>query len=238
MVLDALRGYVQIATGLTEVTRKRATAAAKALVTQGNLDEVVPESVREQVTAVADELLAQTRANRDLLRTLVRGEVERVVGQLGLVPSEELDRAARRADRLAERVQELEEQIAATSPVPAAAAAAKPSTPRTPGRTSGTRPVTTRKAATRKTSQKASSRRASQQPAAPAAQAAAPSKPAATSKPAAPAAARKAVPAAKKSPVKKAATRKAAGPRPAARTAPTTRAPQPDPPTSPPDGER
>lgn len=133
MVLDALRGYVQIATGLTEVTRKRAAAAAKALVNQGNLDEVVPESVREQVSAVADEVVAQARANGDLVRTIVRGEVERVVAQLGLVPSDELDRAARRAERLAERVQELEEQIAASSPV-RAAATPTPAAPKAPAR--------------------------------------------------------------------------------------------------------
>ena len=34
MVLDGLRAYLQLATGLTEVTRERATAAAKALIAQ------------------------------------------------------------------------------------------------------------------------------------------------------------------------------------------------------------
>ncbi len=35
MVLDGLRGYLQLANGLTDVTRERARAAAKALVAQG-----------------------------------------------------------------------------------------------------------------------------------------------------------------------------------------------------------
>ena len=35
MVLDGLRGYLQLANGLTDVTRERALAAAKAVATQG-----------------------------------------------------------------------------------------------------------------------------------------------------------------------------------------------------------
>ena len=35
MVLDGLRGYLQLASGLTDVTRERALAAARAVATQG-----------------------------------------------------------------------------------------------------------------------------------------------------------------------------------------------------------
>ena len=40
MVLDALRGYVQLASGLTEVTKQKAQAAAKALLQQTGADSL------------------------------------------------------------------------------------------------------------------------------------------------------------------------------------------------------
>ena len=90
MVLDGLRGYLQLATGLTDVTRERALAAAKALVAQGEagVGAVVPASVRTQVSALADDLVATSKANRDLLVSLVRVEVERSVARLGLTPGQ------------------------------------------------------------------------------------------------------------------------------------------------------
>ena len=91
MVLDGLRGYLQLATGLTDVTRERALAAAKALAAQGeaSVGVVVPESVRTQVSALADDLVATSKANRDLLVSLVRVEVERSVARLGLTPGQQ-----------------------------------------------------------------------------------------------------------------------------------------------------
>lgn len=109
MVLDGLRGYLQLASGLTDVTRERARATAKNLLAQGEagVGAVLPENVR----TVTDDLIATSRANRDLLLTLVRGEVERSVSRLGLVSAAELDAAVRRARRLEERVVTLETQL-------------------------------------------------------------------------------------------------------------------------------
>ncbi|MGH8969252.1 MAG: phasin family protein, partial [Actinomycetes bacterium] len=69
MVLDGLRGYLQLANGLTDVTRERARAAARTLLSQGEagVDAVVPQPMREQVGSLADDLIATSRANRDLL---------------------------------------------------------------------------------------------------------------------------------------------------------------------------
>jgi polyhydroxyalkanoate synthesis regulator phasin len=126
MVLDGLRGYLQLATGLTEVTRERARAAARSLVAQGGagVDAVVPAPVKSQVTTLTEDLLATSKANRDLLVHLVRGEVERSVARLGLVSRADLDAERRRADRLAARVRELE----TTVPPAARATTAKKST--------------------------------------------------------------------------------------------------------------
>jgi polyhydroxyalkanoate synthesis regulator phasin len=113
MVLDGVRGYLQLANGLTEVTRERARATARALVAQGEagVEAVVPQPLRAQVSAVTEDLLATSKANRDLLVNLVRAEVERSVARLGLVSAQELDAAARRAHGLERRVAELEDEL-------------------------------------------------------------------------------------------------------------------------------
>ena len=113
MVLDGLRGYIQLASGLTDVTRERALAAAKSLLAQGEagVGVVVPTPVRIQVGALTDDLLATSRANRDLLINLVRAEVERSVARLGLVSQQELAAATRRSQSLERRVEELEDEL-------------------------------------------------------------------------------------------------------------------------------
>jgi polyhydroxyalkanoate synthesis regulator phasin len=109
MVLDGLRGYIQLASGLTDVTRERARAAARALVAQGGA--VVPTSVQAQVSTLTEDLMATSKANRYLLVNLVRGEVERSVARMGLVSTKEMDAAERRATKLERRVAELEEEL-------------------------------------------------------------------------------------------------------------------------------
>ena len=131
MVLDGLRGYLQLASGLTDVTRERARAAARSLVAQG--EAVVPDGVRAQVSALTDDLLATSRANRDLLVHLVRGEVERSVARLGLVSAQDLAAATRRVERLERRVTDLEAQVVGPAPT------RRTPTSRTTSRTSSTK---------------------------------------------------------------------------------------------------
>lgn len=80
---DALRGYLSMANGLTEVPRRRAAAAAKALLAQG-------EATAEQVSQLTDELLATSRSNREALSNLIRYEVDRTLDQMGLVTADKL----------------------------------------------------------------------------------------------------------------------------------------------------
>ncbi|HEX6935355.1 MAG TPA: polyhydroxyalkanoate synthesis protein PhaF [Actinomycetes bacterium] len=113
MVLEGLRGYIQLANGLTDVTRERARAAAKALLAQGEagVDAVVPQPLRAQVGALTDDLLATSKANRNLLVNLVRAEVERTVARMGLVSAQELRSETRRSRSLERRVEELEQDL-------------------------------------------------------------------------------------------------------------------------------
>ena len=139
MVLEGLRGYLQIASGLTDVTRQRATGVAQSLLSQGaglgaGLPGGLPSvgDLREQVAGVAEDLLATSKANREMLLGLVRGEVERQVTKLGLVSASELEAATKRAQRLEVRVHDLERRMAgqpeaAVAP-PASGAPAQPTT--------------------------------------------------------------------------------------------------------------
>ena len=86
-MFEGLRSYLQLASGLTEVSRQRAMAVARSLISQSGagVEQVLPNQVLDQVATLADDLVATSRANRDLLLTLVRTEVERSVSLLGLV---------------------------------------------------------------------------------------------------------------------------------------------------------
>lgn len=94
---DALKSYLALASGLTEVTRQRAVGAAKALVSQG-------EATAEQVSTLAEDLLAQSKSNREAVTALVKYEVDRTLGRLGLAANDEVT-------ELTKRVRALEAQL-------------------------------------------------------------------------------------------------------------------------------
>ena len=116
MVLDALRGYVQLASGLTEVTRQRAQAAAKALLQQTGADTLTT-GLTSKVSELTDEIVATSKSNRQLLQAIVSNEVEGAVARLGFVRSEEVAALTR-------RVQTLEGELAEARAGAAPAAAA------------------------------------------------------------------------------------------------------------------
>src|SRR3954468_23856325 len=100
MVREALRGYVALANGLTEVTAGRARAAAKALAEQG-------EATAGQVSALAEDLISTSRRNRESLVLLVRHEVEQAVKRLGVAPSGDVEELTPRGRELERTVREL-----------------------------------------------------------------------------------------------------------------------------------
>jgi polyhydroxyalkanoate synthesis regulator phasin len=110
-VNDALKGYLALATGLTEVTRQRATAAAKALVAQG-------EAAAGSVTAIADDLVAQSKSNREAVTALVKFEVDKALGRVGLATAEEVN-------ELTARIRQLEKELREARKAPAKAPAKK-----------------------------------------------------------------------------------------------------------------
>jgi polyhydroxyalkanoate synthesis regulator phasin len=111
MVRDALRTYLSLASGLVDVPRQQAVRAARALVSQG-------EATAEQAGSIAEDLLGTSRANRDALRQLIRYEVDRGLGRLGLATSEDVR-------DLTNRVHQLETELRTLRGTGAAAAGKK-----------------------------------------------------------------------------------------------------------------
>lgn len=104
---EAAKGYLALAGSLTEVTRQRATAAARALVAQG-------EATAEQVGTLVEDLVAQTRQNGEAVTSLVAYEVDRALVRVGLASDGEVAALVARVRALEERVRTLE----ASAPAP------------------------------------------------------------------------------------------------------------------------
>ena len=100
MVKDALRGYLALASGVTEVTAARARSAARVLVEQG-------EATASQVTSLAEDLAATSRRNREGLLLIVRHEIESTLRRFGLGAAGDVDALTQRVRRLEQVVRDL-----------------------------------------------------------------------------------------------------------------------------------
>jgi len=100
MVFESVRGYVQLASGLSEVTRARATEAAHGLLSLQGSGIETGGKLAVQVSALAEELLAAATANRHNLTALVRSEVDAAINRMGLVATEKLQESQAESARL------------------------------------------------------------------------------------------------------------------------------------------
>ena len=160
MVKDALRGYLALASGVTEVTAARARAAARVLVEQG-------ESTAGQVTALAEDLMETSRRNREGLVLIVRHEVEATLRRLGLGAAGDVDALNQRVRRLEQALREADRSHVGASetakPAPAKktasekSAAKRSTAKKATAKKSAVKKVATKKAATKKTSAKKTS---------------------------------------------------------------------------------
>lgn len=146
---DAWRAYFDLALGLTETSRKKATKVARKLVGKGG-------ATAEQLQTVAEDLVSTSMANREALTRLVRYELERTLGRVGLATADEVT-------ALTTRVHDLERQLAdakaGASPIapPAVGVAEVPTSLADPGpepvsaapakKSGAKRPVATKKVA-------------------------------------------------------------------------------------------
>jgi polyhydroxyalkanoate synthesis regulator phasin len=96
---EALRTYMELAMGLTDVSRKRVKKVVKEAVGRGG-------ATADQVKALTTELMAANSANREALSKIVRFEVDRALGVVGLATADEVG-------ELTARVRDLEKQLRA-----------------------------------------------------------------------------------------------------------------------------
>ncbi len=98
-MIDALRSYLQLASGLAEVSAAKAKEAAASLAAQGP-DTPSPEALTIGLQTIAEDLVEQSKTNTDILVGLVKTEVDRAVGRMGFVREEELAAVRRHVQRL------------------------------------------------------------------------------------------------------------------------------------------
>src|SRR4051794_4351121 len=106
---DAWRAYLEMALGLTEAPRKKAQRVAGDLVSRGG-------ATAAQLQGLVEDLMSTGMANREALINIVRYEVDRALGVVGLATADEV------AD-LTTRVRGLERQLRAAEARAAAAEA-------------------------------------------------------------------------------------------------------------------
>jgi len=158
MVFESVRGYVQLASGLSELTRARATEAAQGLLSLQGTGLVTGSKLAAQVSALAEELLAAATTNRHNLTSLVRSEVDAAVTRLGLVAAEKLAASEAEADRLRAEVAELR-SASSRATVAKKSAAAKTAQKKTAAKKTAVRKSAAKKTAVRKSAAKKTAKR-------------------------------------------------------------------------------
>jgi polyhydroxyalkanoate synthesis regulator phasin len=146
MAVEGLQNYAQMVSGMTKATRAKAVGAAKALLAQSGLNNVTADA-SERVAKLADELMAASRANRDLLEKVVKAEVDKAASRLGFARVEDLD--ALRTE-IAKLRQTLEDKARGDAAGVRFSPATEPPPTTSPSRKAAARKAATEKAATKK----------------------------------------------------------------------------------------
>ena len=128
MAFESVRAYVQLASGLSDLTRARAMEAAQGLLSLPATGIATGTKMASQAATLTEELLAAAAANRSDLTTLVRAEVDTaIMTRLGLVPVQKFEEVQAEAARLrAENARLRSESSQTAAPKSAAKKAAAP----------------------------------------------------------------------------------------------------------------
>lgn len=140
-------GLGQLAGGFARANAER-RARARAVLAAAGLEDVLTRA-GERASRLAEELLQASRANRELVETLVGEEIARAADRWGFVRSDELEELRREVDEL--RVELVKTKLqaensssdtAAPTPAASAPAAPKPARKRAPrGTTAKAKPA-------------------------------------------------------------------------------------------------
>ncbi|MEU7804647.1 hypothetical protein AB0J14_34405 [Micromonospora arborensis] len=116
---DAWRAYLELAMGLAEAPRKKAQDVARRLVGSGG-------ATAAQLQALGEELVTTGAANREALTKLVRFEVDRALGAVGLATADEVAELTRRVHDLERQLREARAAEPAHAPTAVESAHAEP----------------------------------------------------------------------------------------------------------------
>jgi hypothetical protein len=116
MGFESVRGYVELASGLGDLTKARAKDAALGLLALPVAGITTGGKMAGQASSLADELLAAATANRSNLTMLVRSEVDVAVTRLGLVSVRQLKEARSEAATLRAEVARLRSASSRAAP--------------------------------------------------------------------------------------------------------------------------
>ncbi|WP_435055673.1 hypothetical protein [Micromonospora aurantiaca (nom. illeg.)] len=133
---DAWRAYLELAMGLTEAPRKKAQDAVMRVVGQGG-------ATAAQLQTLAEELVATGLANRESLTKLVRFEVDRALGAVGLATADEVAELTRRVHDLERQLREARGHLGPGDTPPAAAPSGTGAAPKTGSPAAESSPATT-----------------------------------------------------------------------------------------------
>ncbi|WP_433318301.1 hypothetical protein ACQP0U_11740 [Micromonospora sp. CA-269861] len=135
---DAWRAYLELAMGLAEAPRKKAQDVARRLVGSGG-------ATAAQLQALGEELVTTGAANREALTKLVRFEVDRALGAVGLATADEVAELTRRVHDLERQLREARSAepagAAGPTPQPDPTVAAQPGTALVPSDAAAGAPV-------------------------------------------------------------------------------------------------
>ena len=103
---DAMRTYLELATGLTDASRKKAKKVVKDVVDRSG-------ATAGQARVLTAELMSSNAANREALTKLIRFEVDRALGVVGLATADEVTQLTRRVRELERQLRDAEAKLAA-----------------------------------------------------------------------------------------------------------------------------
>src|SRR3982750_3111328 len=103
---DAWRAYLEMALGLAEAPRKKAQKVASDLVNRGG-------ATAAQLQGLVEDLMSAGGANREALTNIVRYEVDRALGVVGLATAEEVSELTSRVRDLEGRLRDAQARAAA-----------------------------------------------------------------------------------------------------------------------------
>lgn len=155
MVAEQIQNYLNLVGGLTKATKAKASEAAQGLLSATHLDDVAT-GASEKVAALTEEILAASRANRELLAKTISTEVDKAAAKLGFARNEDLDALRAEVDELRAAVAEQAAQAeAAQAQAEQEAKKATASKRTTAKKTAAAKKAPTRKTTARKTAAKA-----------------------------------------------------------------------------------